>query len=324
MIHIKKPLIIILLFTILLNFSGCSPLISDNDLKDDVPIFPGDTSKAQAKDYMLYFMMDGESYLTPEIRTLTIPESRSIEETLIKQLIAGPKGGSSNIVPCINENTRLISVEGKEDVLFVSLSDQFLTPPVGLGQDIEDIEVFNQLVLDTRKMALFSIANTITEMGTYSFVQFYIDYDNNGNGTRPTRKEMGFLGEGENQLMEPIYRNTDLIFSPVSSISTIMNAVSEKNWEKVLKYTSIADEPNASVDELARQFELNNLSLLEYNIVSDTVSLSGDSAVVVLNYTFAIASGTDEVKSNISVKMVFEDGIWKCTINSLNHILLGE
>ena len=324
MIYIKRIFTILLSISILFSFSACSPLISDENSADDVPIFPGDTSKAQAKDYMLYFLMDGENYLTPEIRTLTIPESKSIEETLIKELIAGPKSGSANIVSCINENTRLISVEPKEDVLFVALSAQFLTPPVGLGQGIEDTEVYDKLILDTRRLALYSIANTITELGTYSFVQFYIDYDNNGTGTRPTRKEMGFTGEGENQLMEPLYRNTEIIFSPVSSITTIMNAVTEKNWERVLKYTSIADDPDASIDDLARQFELNNVSLLEYNIISDTVSLNGNSAIVVLDYTFAVPTGTDDIKKNISVKLVFEDGIWKCTINSLNRILLGD
>ena len=322
----KKIKILILAISILgqVFFAGCSPLINESNPDDDTPLFPGDTSEVQAKDYMLYFQLDGENFLAPEIRTLTIPESKSIEETLIKELVVGPKGSSSNIIANINENTRIISVTGDEDVLFVSLSEHFLTPPTGLGNDVEDTEQYDNLVLSTRKMALYSIANTITELGRYSYVQIYIDYDNNGTGTRPTRKEMGFIGEDESQLMEPLYRNTEVMFSPVSSIQTVMNAILEKNWGKVLRYTSIAESPEYNVEEITRQFELSNLSLLEYVINSNTVSLNGESAVIVLTYTYALTDGTSNSKENISIKMQLDNGIWKCSITSRNQILLGE
>lgn len=314
-------LIIVMAFS---SLSGCSPLISDSNPDDDTPLFPGDTSEVQAKDYMLYFQLDGEEYLAPEIRTLTIPESKSVEETLVKELVNGPEGNSTRIIANINENTRVISVTGNEDVLFVSLSYDFLTPPAGLGQDIEDEEIYNSLVLTTRRMALYAIANTVTELGRYSSVQFSIDYDNNGTGIRPTRGEMGFVGEGENQLIEPLYRNADLIFSPASCIQVIMNAISEKNWDKVLKYTSIAESPDESIEEITRQLEVSDLSLLEYQIISDTVSLNGTSAVVVLTYTFASEDGTSNIRENISFKMLLEDGIWKCSLSSIKQMLLGE
>jgi len=324
---INKLKIIILAIIIVMSFSslfGCTPLISETNPDDDTPLFPGDTSQVQAKDYMLYFQLDGEEYLAPEIRTLTIPESKSVEESLIKELVNGPEGNSTSITANINENTRVISITGDEDVLFVSLSYDFLTPPTGLGQDIEDEEVYNNLVLSTRRMALYAITNTVTELGRYSFVQFSIDYDNNGTGIRPTRGEMGFVGEDENQLIEPLYRNTDLIFSPASGIQVIMNSISEKNWEKVLKYTSIAENTDESEEEITRQLELSDLSLLEYQLISDTVSLNGSSAVVVLTYTYASEDGTSNVRENISFKMTIEDGIWKCSISSLKQMLLGE
>lgn len=325
MMKLKKQ-IVILIVTVLLAavLSGCTPLIDESNPDDAIHLFPGDTSEAQAKEYMLYFQLDGENYLAPEIRTLTIPESKNIEERLIKELVSGPKGNTENIIANINESTRVISVSGKEDVLFVSLSDHFLTPPDGLGQDIEDPQIIDDLVLSTRKMALYSIVNTVTELGRYSFVQFSIDYDNNGTGTRPTRKEMGFTGEGESQLIEPIFRNPEVIFSPVSSVKAIMSAISEKNWTKVLEYTSVTEKPTDSVEEITRQLELSDLSLLEYEITNDTVSLNGTAAVVGLTYTFALADGTANSKENISVKMLLEDGIWKCSIISINQILLGE
>ncbi len=322
----KKKLFAIFLimaFTALY-FSGCSPLINDPDEEDDAPIFPGDTSEVQAKEYMLYFQLEGENYITPEIRTLTIPESRSVEETLIKELIAGPKNNYSTITANINEDTRIISVTSKEDVLFVSLSDDFLTPPAGLGEGIEDETEYQALVLNTRKMALYSIANTVTETGNYSYVQIYIDTYNTGTGTRPTRKEMGFTGEDENQLMEPLYRNTDVIFSPTASVQTIMNSVIEKNWAKVLEFTSLSDNVDLTADGVSRQFELSDLSLLEYSIENCTVSLNGKSAVIVITYSYASTGGASVTKENVSIKMQIENGIWKCSITSLNQILLGE
>ena len=148
----KKKKIIIFILIIIMSISslaGCSPLINDANPDDDTPLFPGDTSEVQAKEYMLYFQLEGEEYLAPEIRTMTIPESKSVEETLIRALISGPEGNSANITANINENTRLLSVTSDEDVLFVSLSDHFLDPPEGLGQDIEDPFVYEALVLST-------------------------------------------------------------------------------------------------------------------------------------------------------------------------------
>ena len=171
---------------------------------------------------------------------------------------------------------------------------------------------------------MYSIVNTITELGTYSFVQFYVDKYDNGTGTRLTRKEMGFLGEDETQLLEPLYRETDAIFSPESSVEIIMNSISEKNWTKVLDYTSLAEKPDEDAENLIRLLELNDLSLLEYNILSSSVSLNGKTAVVTISYSFASADGTPDLKENISTKMLLEDGIWKCSIISINKILLGE
>lgn len=322
--NLKIIISVLIIVMALLTLSACSPLISDTNPDNDTPLFPGDTSEVQAKDYMLYFGLDGEEYLAPEIRTLTIAESKSMEESLIKELVNGPEGNATSITANINENTRVISVTGNEDVLFVSLSYDFLTPPSGLGQDIEDEEVYNNLVLATRRMALYAIANTVTELGRYSSVQFSIDYDNNGTGIRPTRGEMGFVGEDENQLIEPIYRNAEVVFSPASCIQVIMNSISEKNWDKVLKYTSIAESPDESLEEITRQLELGDLSLLEYQLISDSVSLNGSSAVAVITYTYASEDGTSNVRDNISFKMMLEDGIWKCSITSIKQMLLGE
>lgn len=321
MFNLKIKILITGAVLVLTLLSGCSPLINDDNTEADIPLFPGDTSEVQAKEYMLYFQLDGEEYLAPEIRTLTIPESKSIEETLIRELISGPEGNSGKIVANINENTRLISVKGNEDILFVSLSEHFLTPPAGLGKDIEDPFEYETLVSTTRRLALYSIANTITELGRYSFVQFYIDYDNNGTAIRPTLQEMGLSGEG---LIEPLFRNTDVIFSPASSVDTLMTAISDKNWTKVMEYTSLAESPDETIDEIIRHLELNDLSLNTYSILNNTVSLNGMSAVVLLSYTFAADDGTPNLKENVSVKMVLEDGIWKCSIVSINQILLGE
>ncbi|MBN2880316.1 MAG: GerMN domain-containing protein [Clostridia bacterium] len=323
-ISIKTFFIFLALIFAFSALSGCSPLISETDQKEDTPLFPNDTSEVQPKEFMLYFQLEGENYIVPETRTLTIPESKSVEEVLIKELLSGPESNSTNIAGNINSETKIISIIGNENILFVSLSKQFLTPPEGLGAEIEDPDEYNSLVLNARKMALYSITNTVTELGNYSYVQFYIDYDNNGTGTRPTRKDMGFTGEGENQLLEPLYRNTEVVFSPANSLKNIMNSIIEKNWTKILKFTSISDKPDTKLEDAARQFELSNLSLLEYSILSSTVSLDGKSAVIVLNYTFANADGTSTTVENLSIKMYIEDGIWKCSIVSLNQMLLGE
>lgn len=325
-INIKNSVILCIILVIITSLfvAGCSPLTTETNPNEDTPLFPGDTSKAQAKEYMLYFQLLNENYIVPELRTLTIPESKSIEQILIQELISGPKDNSTNIINNINTNTRVVSVSGNEDVLFVTLSNQFLSPPKEYQEKWDEEQEVEDMILKTRKMALYAMVNTVTELGRYSFVQFYIDYDSNGTGTRPTRKEMGFVGEGETQLIEPLSRDTNIIFSPKSSILTIMNSVIEKNWAEVTKYTSYSENLDADINELIRQLELSNLSLLDYSITSETISLNGDYAVVVLSYSFESVDGTENSNNNISVKLILENGIWKCSIESLNQILLGD
>ena len=82
-----------------------------------------------------------------------------MEKLVMSELIDGPK--KENNVQTIPTGTKVISVETKDGVCFVNLSKEFIDKHPG-GTTAESITIY-------------SVVNSLTELGNVSKVQFLID-----------------------------------------------------------------------------------------------------------------------------------------------------
>lgn len=108
---------------------------------------------------VLYFANDMGDGLAAENREVLVAAASTVEKSIVEELIKGPKNaGSIGIIPI---ETKLISVETKNNVCFVNLSKDFINKYQG-GTAGETL-------------AIYSIVNSLTELGTIDSVQFLIE-----------------------------------------------------------------------------------------------------------------------------------------------------
>ena len=108
---------------------------------------------------ILYFSELERAVLTPETREVTISQNETPEMRIIKELIKGPqKKGLQKTIPT---ETKILSVETKDGVCFVNLSQDFINKSSGGISD--------------QTLSVYSIVNSLTELKMVDKVQFLIE-----------------------------------------------------------------------------------------------------------------------------------------------------
>lgn len=116
-------------------------------------------AESDTKYVNLYFMDETASKLVPEVRKITLTQKETTEMTVVKELIKGPTG--SRLLRTVPQETKILSVETKEGVCFVNLSQEFKTKHSGgTGEEA---------------LTIYSIVNSLTELPGVNRVQFLID-----------------------------------------------------------------------------------------------------------------------------------------------------
>jgi len=108
---------------------------------------------------ILYFSELEHAVLASETREVTISQNETPEMRIIKELIKGPqKKGLQKTIPT---ETKILSVETKDGVCFVNLSQDFINKSSGGISD--------------QTLSVYSIVNSLTELKMVDKVQFLIE-----------------------------------------------------------------------------------------------------------------------------------------------------
>lgn len=131
---------------------------------------------------VLYFGDEMAEHLVPERRNIDIAAGDTVEKIIVEELMKGPSEvGNIRTIP---QEAKLLSIETKDNVCFVNFSKDFVDKHSG-GTTGEQLTVF-------------SIVNSLTELGTIDRVQFLIEGE----------KREEFI---EMVFNEPIVRNSTII-----------------------------------------------------------------------------------------------------------------
>ncbi len=149
----------------------------------DLIINKGDQPTAAPKTtVVLYFGDEMAEHLVPERRNVDIAAGDTVEKIIVEELLKGPSEvGNIRTIP---QETKLLSIETKDNVCFVNFSKDFVDKHSG-GTAGE-------------QLTIFSIVNSLTELGTIDRVQFLIEGE----------KREEFI---EMVFNEPIVRNSTII-----------------------------------------------------------------------------------------------------------------
>jgi hypothetical protein len=303
-----------------LALAGCSAAREDSSVNTPDINPKAEAANKDTLDVALYFGYGGESLLAAETRTIDVPVSTTLENAVVRALIAGPSAGQNELSGLFWEGVTLSSTSTNEDILFVTLSEEFIS-----GQPKEDeLALESGSVPEQKRLAIESIVNTIVEMGTYSSVQIQVDRGS-GVSSRITRAEAG-MDETSTESLEPLGRDKDLILTPQNTLAQALDAFSKKDWARLYNFTAYtspdgtqkpdSDVFNKTLDEPGNVLE-------SYLTVDSNVSNDGQTAVVMLNCTIKTREGDPVENVNIPVILLRESYIWKVSYISILNILVN-
>ncbi len=312
----SKMKIIAVLLVLIMAVSGCAAMQNNAPEKNTPDINPkAESANKDTSMVTLYYSYKGQQLLAGETRSIDVPVSEKLENAVIRALVDGPSADRNQLVGLFWDGVELVNVKNNNDILFVTLSEEFVstdpaTPVLGEGT-----------VADRKKLAIYSIVNTITEMGTYSSVQFYVE---SSGGTMGILKSEAGFGDSEERLAPQSWDN-QYILTPEKTVEEALDSYNKKDWMELYDYTAYMN-PDGTVkpdsDDFTAALGETGNSLDSYKPVGVNVASDGQSAVVILDYTIKTPNG-DIARPKVPIKLVREEEIWKISYSSVVNVLIN-
>lgn len=266
----------------------------------------------------LYFRYMDQPMLASETRVLTVKRDLSAELALIKALLDGPSAGHVELSRLFPETVKAVSAVGEGNTLFVTLTEELALddkPPT----DATELAVWTAEAQVRRRLALQSVAASVTETFSYSAVQFLLDSGSQGG----TRLDGNYLLSGLNGPLDPVTRDESLLLTPHNTAQSLLAAWQARDFETLYAFTAMHDEIEQRPAYTAFATSLDGApTLTAYALTPGAVSLNGQSAILTLSLTQSGLSGTRE-RASVPLKLVRENGVWKVSYQTLIALMLA-
>lgn len=289
------------LFCTALILTGCSAGYIQESRGDAVSPVQDSTESLTSSPMPLYFRYYTEPMLVRCSMNIDVSPQQIPEYYAISALISGVPGERREAKHCFGKNTSLISVSGGDEVLYVTLSEGFLTDTKG-----ENIEKTRE----NRKIALYSIVNTVCEMGNYSSVQFYLCNVQTNLRRRPDAYETGISdSEAQSTALGALTRDISFVLTPPNAVRQALTHYSNTDWEKLYWYLG-ADKTLPLQEELAEKFNYLNLVMSEFSVEDNyTVSENGKNAMVQVSFKIRTENKAYSV-TEVPLELICKNGVW--------------
>lgn len=326
----RKISVLICTVLLLICLTGCSALsFSPISQRKDPPsgyiveVYPNeeDLSGTQSiHQANVYYRISNENLLAPVLMRFELGIGQTIEAAVIQALIEGP-GVIHELSGLIPEGTQLVSVKEQHGYLEVTLSKEFLEVSDDIPAGWEKNPQWVEEVARRRLLATYSIINSITDLGRYNAVLILIDVNDDGNGQRVERSNFG-LSSSSGEPIEPLPRDTALIQTPQSVVTSVITAINNKQSSTLARFVDFG--------ELHTTSQLISDSLLSYTFSAGQISgetivrQDGMQAVVTVDCEFSKAGELTQTVFDAPLCVVRDEYIWKVDYTSLSALLSGE
>jgi hypothetical protein len=320
------------LCAVMIFLSGCtggflSPVterqsVFDSDYIVDIsPNVLTDTFETGVK--TIYYRINGELLLAPVLVQYSLPVDKSKEEQLIEALISGPPSDKHELMAAIPPETQLVSLQARDGYLEITLSKEFLSVGGDVPGNWESNPVWAKEVMDRRRMATYSIINSITEMGEYSRVLILIDINGDGNGQRVNRSQFGLPSGEEDAPIEPLRRDATLILNPQRACEKVLDAIITQRIDSAMQFIYFSEEGVPSAQAVAEALYSPGLSSYDLSVYGDAiVRLDGQQAVLSVDFvstSYATGNRSEHYAFPLVARLV--DNIWRIEYNSLKEMM---
>ena len=322
----------VLLGLLILIGAMSGPLISENPPASSqvIPIPPSDNGApvTTSTNVQLYFRFGEEGMLACETRSIQTAANQRLEYAVLRELIRGPSTQGTELERVISSQTQIVSITEQGDTLYVTFNNEFLrrssTLPDGWGEDT----VLREEEYLRRRLAVHSVVNTLTGLGTYSHVQILIDTEGNGIGQTVTRGRMGFLEDMsiKEHPLEPRAFEDSVVLTPENTVSSILQATLMHDWQSLYSFISPQSESGFTrplYDSAAVDLQNLELQVESYQVLGVVISADGKSAVVRINLVYRNAEGERIERISYPIKLRAHNEIWKVDFDRFLSIFTG-
>jgi len=310
--------------------SGCAllekvlpPVTEDQVTSTQAPLevlMPEQSGRDQVA-FSLYYRAGELVYMAPEVRILQNVSEEEYLSALVRELLLGPQN-TGQLSPFFQEGTELVEVSQTRDYVYLTLSSEFLDAPKDAPVNWEDDPDWAAYVRQRRRLALYSLVNTVTELGTVSRVQVLVEV--NGQAARVTADQVGLEAEDPAQPLEPLARVHEVIFTPEAAAQVILDAFTRKDWETVAEWVSSQDPwYGTSPDRgtIVKTLTQKDTGLLRYEILGSEIGASGGLALITVREEQQSASGTYSINESQPLRFVMDGSLWKLSHVSLEQLI---
>ena len=319
-----RALFLALTLLLPLLLSGCfeqlNPLVKNE--ATTAPGLDGELHTAAADDgnvsqikATLYFRYLDEPMLASESRVLSVRRDQRPEQAILEALIEGPSAGNADLRALVPTGTRVEGISSREQVLFITFSEDFLEDDV--PEDwAEDVDWTEEAPL-LRELITQSIAASVTESYPYTGVQILVHRENEVQTSLRLSNE--YFLDGSMGLSEPVARDEALLLTPLTTVQTILEAWSQKDFERMYKYLAQDEKPaySAFVEVLNEAPSAEVLKVSGGSVYTD-----GQTAVVTV-YLRLIYQDEDAQLISYPLQLIRENSVWKMEYTRLSALMFG-
>lgn len=309
--------IVAMILVLLIFCSACSA-----DKTEVVEINPlSENAVKDSSQVTLYFKNIDHNALVSEFRTIEASLNERIEVAILKELISGPSAINGEMEMVINPATKVVNISDNGGFLFVTLSKEFLEP-FNMGNIAQ--QDAQAVFKNKMRLAVYSIVNTLIEYSCYSRVQILVDKDGSGNGKRIQLAEVGFDGEGT---LEPLAWNGEVVLTCLNTVTLLFDETERKDWESVYKYIAYNDSGDTQkpvLSDFINTISALGITLENYEIEDCILSQGSNTAIVIMNYSIKAKEAESRQKTNIPIRLIKENNIWKIQYSVFKNLLISE
>ena len=315
-----RRLLLLMLMCILLTSCTRDPLSS---VVEDVPQadLPAPVTSEQPKNQdraTLWFRFGDEPFMAAESRVITHSRTESHAMALLKALLAGPGTAATELRSLFPQGTQVISATQAGKVMFVTLSRHIMNSYADEPAAWRDQAAWADEVPLRRRLAMQSIAATITENCNVDTVVILVEQT--GAATDSLRLRQGYYTlDGDMSLAEPLIRDENLLLSPSRTAEVILQCWQERDFARLIRYIARTDpatgmERPVDADCLAALAELPHL--MHARAEGGSIAADGHTAVFTLRGTW-LDNGQEAPFEGLVLRLTREKGLWRVGLSQL-------
>lgn len=317
MMHIR--LIALLLCCLLLSGCTADPIASmSTPATTNLPAPLVENLPASTDAAVLWFRYGEEGLLGSETRELTVSRTESLAEPLLRTLLEGPSAASIELQGLFPQGTKLMSVTQSEGVIFVTLSHHILNAYPDEPDNWRDDPYWAVESPLRRKLAMQSIAATLTEnCGAQRVIILVADSKTASDSLR--LKESYYLLSDAAAAAEPLQRDESLLLTPTRTAEIILQCWQEADWTRLYRYIARTDPATGAErpnEDDFRHAVADLPRLTDYTVSGG----STNGAQAVFTASGAYLQGGQEVPfSGRILRLTYERGLWRIGLSQLTE-----